>query len=1408
MLPFHTEILRCNWQLLEQELNLASTDLLKALCDRRILTKKHVKLVQQESRENERNALFLSYVMRCPFDLHPFDELLACLETEHGRLAQAICDTAKDREVHNRLLRSADTPICYRCLLLRYADADFIGQELLRRGLVNQNFLQQLEGDVEKTHDEHIEALLRYLQKHRPTAQNDLLVFEAFAKYFRHRRSRELTNWVGKLKHLEELRVCRCQSRVQENDRDALRERALMLRTANSQSPVNAASGNIEDINLFSCISSQLLSTMTFGRWERFDQLVYDLQSAYPGNRDIDILILSQKALMKYCQGKPEEALEYCEELDNCSQDSEMACFLRMHSAAIRAGVLRAVKQNRLALDTVRGALAEAYTRLPDKAVAYLMERVAICLLHQRDETGDMVTPSTDILVNAGKYLYTAFKKYERASEDSTHLIRDPERNKNYVNDNSSWMLYEIRFLPFNEYIAVKLGVCIGGHFVHPDPVPEDNWQEIEHGLNFLSRMKVVLSPSRECRFLFLKSDYHLRKSEVSHCLSDREYHLSEALGYCQKAREVRKRENLKASLDVVIHRREKRISNRIIAYGYIDNRGMEPGDTQCLGIPYSISFPSAPTENNEVSTSSETCKADETYFKETLGKVRQNHHFSLTKDENCVIEAGESPVVRFQESVGFPSPTESYGLHGSEGSCMDQTLCKEKLGEVSKTRLPDLEGNDNVSGGMSQTFVKEQPESVRNVGAVGQTPRALQYQAFPREKEVDEQKATGIYGSQNIVISASGVSFPTNQSARGDTCSEFPNEETQPKTRGALLVEKPQKCMSITESDEIESLDLTSDEQLSSIYSPPEPLRDKGSALDPCHCHTAICSVDTSLDQKGCTCTVGTQHQDQDVDTFGGNVSRLHSSFTSTKYITNHQYHQSHQSSTSSAFEMSLHESVGRLPTIPSLEGQSDAGFHSAEPQDTPPRMVDSRGMPLATSVEHPLTAPESLGPTLPLSEEYESMSEVSYVASLNLNSDGESECVPALGPHNVQNGVPYQYLVREKEVNEEKAIVNCDYESTSASGVSFPHHQSAENNTYCQLPNKETQVKTVEGVLKDKTSSHKGLKVVHESCTMSACEISLNENSGLLSSISSLEPQSHDSFLSEKSDETSPGQAAPRGRQNPTSTGPDSTVSDAPEMMCEHFDDARSLSLKSDENLKSIPSPPPPLHDRSSLLDSCYISQIGIRQNPVISLHTKTAEEQHQPFPGKVQAAADKSGQLPGSVSGATHPCKSMNYPSSSAQIEQLDLHSDRGFESIVELPNLCQNEVASGSLSDLSRHTVYKPAASSVPGESSVESENDCLLSLRSTGCDSFKPTHRTETGTSQHAGDVESLSLNNGLIPCPDENSMTQNLSQGSVVGEDTSKPLYFSGDSSEYEFSFRSTGSNAPPNSTSEQGRET
>ncbi len=168
-----------------------------------------------------------------------------------------------------------------------------------------------------------------------------------------------------------------------------------------------------------------------------------------------------------------------------------------------------------------------------------------------------MVTPSKDTMVGASKCLYEAFKKYERASEDSAHLIRDPDRNQTYVNDHSSWMLYEIRFLPFNEYIAAKLGVCIGGHFVHPGPISEEDWEEIEQGLRYLGHMKVLFSPSRMCRFLFLKSDYHMRKSEVSHCLSVREYHLSEALNYCQKAREVREMKNLKADLEIVFHRRE-----------------------------------------------------------------------------------------------------------------------------------------------------------------------------------------------------------------------------------------------------------------------------------------------------------------------------------------------------------------------------------------------------------------------------------------------------------------------------------------------------------------------------------------------------------------------------------------------------------------------------------------------------------------------------------------------------------------------------------------------------------------------------------------------------------------------------------------------------------------------------------
>ncbi len=725
-----------------------------------------------ETQENERNAIFLNYVMRCPFDLHPFEELLACLETQHGRLAKAIRDTAKDKEVHNRLQRSAETPICYRCLLLRYADPDYIGRELLRCGIVSQLFLQQLEADVGKTQELHMEALLRYLQKHRTTAQNNSLVFEAFASYFRHRRSHELTNWVCRLQGLDDLWVCKCQSRVQESDRDALRERALMLRTANSQSPANAASGNVEDINLFSCISSDFVSTMTFGRWESFDQQVYDLQAAYGGNKDIDMFILSHKALMRYCQGKPEDALKYFKELDSCSQDSEMSCFLRMHSAATRAGVLRAVKQNRLALDTVRGALAEGCTRLADGVVAYLLERVAICLLHQRDEIGDMVMPLTDTLAIASKFLYEAFKKYERASEDSALLMRDPERNQTYVNDHSSWMLYEIRFFPFIEYFATKLGVCTGGYFVHPDPVLEDNWQEIEHGLRFLSHVKVLLSPSRECRFLCLKSDYHLRKSEVLLCLSDREYHLSEALGYCQKAREVRKIKNLKASLDVVIHRREKRISNRIIAYGYIDYRKIETDNSQCVGISDSISFPLAPTENDEVPISPEECKVDETYVKETFGEVRQSHHFSLIKDEKCVAEVVESPVVRFQESVGFPSTTESNGLHGSEGSCLDQTLCKEKLGEAVHSRRPTLEGYDSVPVLMSQTYVKERSECVPGVERVAQNPSVLHCQA--REKEVVEEKVTGIHDHENIVNSASGASFRIGESPRSDYPSSY----------------------------------------------------------------------------------------------------------------------------------------------------------------------------------------------------------------------------------------------------------------------------------------------------------------------------------------------------------------------------------------------------------------------------------------------------------------------------------------------------------------------------------------------------------------------------------------------------------------------------------------------------------
>ncbi len=273
MLAFYIEILRCNWQLLELELNLTSTDLLKALCDSGILTKKQVKLVQAETHENERNAIFLNYVMRCPFDLHPFEELLACLETQHGRLAKAIRDTAKDKEVHNRLRKSLMTPICYRCLLLRYAAADYIGQELLRCGIVTQGFLQQLQTDPGKTHDEHTEAMIKYLCEHRATEQNNSQVFQTFAKFFRDRGSNELTNWALKLEELEELSECKCQSRVQESDRDALRERALMLRTANSQSPVNAASGNREDVTLFSCISYELLSTLTFGRWGRFHQL-------------------------------------------------------------------------------------------------------------------------------------------------------------------------------------------------------------------------------------------------------------------------------------------------------------------------------------------------------------------------------------------------------------------------------------------------------------------------------------------------------------------------------------------------------------------------------------------------------------------------------------------------------------------------------------------------------------------------------------------------------------------------------------------------------------------------------------------------------------------------------------------------------------------------------------------------------------------------------------------------------------------------------------------------------------------------------------------------------------------------------------------------------------------------------
>ncbi len=123
-------------------------------------------------------------------------------------------------------------------------------------------------------------------------------------------------------------------------------------------------------------------------------------------------------------------------------------------------------------------------------------------------------------------------------------------------------------------------------------------------------------------------------------------------------------------------------------------------------------------------------------------------------------MEIAKSPTARLQESLRFPSghTKSSESVVSVQSHMANQTLRKEKLGEVVQSRRNCQEWNGSVSVLPQRCVRKSQSE-----------------------KEVDEEN----YFSE---ITASEISFPVHKSLGIGVCSQLSNEDTQVKTVEGVL--------------------------------------------------------------------------------------------------------------------------------------------------------------------------------------------------------------------------------------------------------------------------------------------------------------------------------------------------------------------------------------------------------------------------------------------------------------------------------------------------------------------------------------------------------------------------------------------------------------------------------------------
>ncbi len=468
------------------------TQLLYDLLRRNVLTLEQVKLIRSFSSKGERNETFLSCLRRCPPEHRPLLHFHQALKNHHRHLWEAYDAVLKDPEVQKLLRPLIGSHVCLRCSLNQYLDPSEFLNALLKTGTISKNLFKTLHRNISS-----VNHILECFREGTEAHLNN--VKRCLVRVTRH-RAPKLAHQIEEVADFHTLWQCQCTGCNQPLNLTGPADRKVLDCYSGSRSLCRAEAGPRNKLLKITIESTNMVEFLTYGKWDGFDAHVQSLKKSYSADSDVMAMVICHEILSLYCSGNPLQGLRKFPEFQKYVKNAKCANSIVLSFSAIEAGIYRATGHVQQADDVVRTALQRGQAFGANKAMAFLYERQGLNNLHRVDLRGNICYPTNQDLEASACSMKLAYENYHKTAEK--------------VNDREGSLLYELEFWPLIEFVCIRLGTCITGHFYNPAGVHPKDWDEIEEAVTELRNNFPKLSPRRKAYFYLMYSDYYRRRAE------------------------------------------------------------------------------------------------------------------------------------------------------------------------------------------------------------------------------------------------------------------------------------------------------------------------------------------------------------------------------------------------------------------------------------------------------------------------------------------------------------------------------------------------------------------------------------------------------------------------------------------------------------------------------------------------------------------------------------------------------------------------------------------------------------------------------------------------------------------------------------------------------------------------------